>query len=58
MTILTAIKITVELAPIVLLIIGYTHEDQVVSFERRIWKAICEKINHAIREYERRQPHA
>lgn len=46
-----------ETIVIILLIIGYVHEDQVVAFEQRIWKAICKKINRAIRNYERRKTH-
>lgn len=55
MTIATIAKTTIELALIILLLTGYLHEEQVVAFERKAWRAICRKINKRIAEYERKR---
>lgn len=35
-----ALKATLETAAVILLIIGYIHEDKVVAFERALWKRL------------------
>lgn len=50
---MTIVKTLIDLALIILLLTGYLHEEQVVAFERKAWRAICRKINKAIANYER-----
>ena len=55
MTIGLIIKSLIEVTAVVLLIYGYIHEQDVIEFEQKLWKAFCRKVNRAIRAYEGRQ---
>lgn len=35
-----ALKVTLEVIAVVLLLVGYLHEDKLIAFERNLWKKL------------------
>ena len=55
------IHILFDLFLIIALIGAYIYNDKtgkITEFEQKLWKAFCRKVNHAIRNYERRKNYA
>ncbi|MBO4383444.1 MAG: hypothetical protein J5847_05060 [Clostridia bacterium] len=53
-----ALKITLEVAAIVLLLVGYWNEEKVIAFERRIWarlRASAPEKTHSATYYASRE---